>query len=263
MTALMRADAKRFQDAVAKTGAPLSVTEPISALAERFEAELDLPLVAAESGVTPDELLQGLERYPHVAKLLGPLRVDGGTIQRSVFVDSFPELAEALRLGRHLASDAVAADRLIRRGQALLASDPAGALKSFRAAIERDPDNIAALAGQGDAFRLKGEHAQALAAYSAALRRDPRQAAVFNSRALVFQQQGRLDEALEDYQAALRLDPRFAVAYHNRGTAHHAKGDVDRAMTDYDEAIRLDANFARAYNNRGYAYLDKEEYPRA
>jgi hypothetical protein len=69
----------------------LSATEPIAALALRFEAEMDLPLVAAESGVVSPDLLKALEQYPYLAKQLGPLRVEGGTVQRQVFIDSFQE----------------------------------------------------------------------------------------------------------------------------------------------------------------------------
>ena len=47
--ALLRKDARRFQQAVARTGAPPTATEPVQALALRFEAELDLPLAAAEA----------------------------------------------------------------------------------------------------------------------------------------------------------------------------------------------------------------------
>src|SRR4029077_17889233 len=95
---------KRFQDAVVQTGAPLSATEPTAALAARFESEMDLPLASAEAGVTTGDLLKALERFPHLAKELGPLRVDGGTVQRQVFVDAFGDLVEALKLGTYLAS---------------------------------------------------------------------------------------------------------------------------------------------------------------
>src|SRR5262249_15641660 len=90
--ALLRQDAGRFQEAVRRTGAPLAATEPVAALALRFEAEMGAALVAAEAGCTPDVLLGVLERSPRLALLLGPLRVEGGTVQRAVFVDAFPDL---------------------------------------------------------------------------------------------------------------------------------------------------------------------------
>src|SRR5262249_5020734 len=90
--ALLKKDAQRFQEAVGRTGAPLSATEPIAALALRFEAEMDLPLVAAEAGVKPDRVLQALELSSELAKRMGSLKVEGGTAQRQVFVDAFEDL---------------------------------------------------------------------------------------------------------------------------------------------------------------------------
>jgi len=263
MTELMRADAQRFQEAVAKTGAPLSTTEPIAALAARFEAELDLRLAAAEAGLTPAELQKVLDRQPLLAKALGPLRSEGGTVQRQVFVDSFPDLVDALKAGRYLASRSVAVDRLLRQGHALLGSDAGAALARFNQALDTEPDNPLVHAGRGDAFRARGQMSQALTAYTEALRLDPRTALWFNNRGLIFQQSGELDKALADFDAALRLDPRFTIAWHNRGVAHFGRGDVDRAIADYTEAVQLDPRFARAFNNRGYAYLDQEDHAKA
>ena len=263
MSALMRADAKRFQEAVAKTGAPLSATEPISALAARFESELDLPLVAAEAGVAPAELLKALDKFPYLAKELGPLRVEGGTVQRQVFIDSFQELVEALKQGTPLTSRNLAAEKLVRRGDSLLTKDLAGALKAFNQALEQDPDDASALGGKGDVYRLQGEYPQAIAAYSEALRREPRSAHLFNNRGLAFHRKGDHDKALADFTAALRLDPRFAVAYLNRGVVHFARSDMDKAIADYSEGLRYEAKSALLFNNRGYAYLEKGDHDRA
>ncbi len=263
MIALMRADAKRFQEAVALTGAPLSATEPITALALRFEAELDLPLVAAESGITPADLLKALERYPYLAKQLGPLRVDGGTVQRQVFIDSFQELADALKQGTVLTSRNLAAEKLVRRGNALLLKDANDAMKAYTEALDQEPDNPQALAGKGDVHRLQGDFNLAIAAYSESLRHDPRSAVVFNNRGLAFHRRGDHQKAISDFDAALRLEPRFAVAYLNRGVAHAAQNEQDKAIADYTEALRYDAKSALIHNNRGYAFLEKGEHDKA
>jgi Tfp pilus assembly protein PilF len=263
MTSLMRADAKRFQEAVAQTGAPLSATEPIAALALRFEAELDLPLVAAESGVVPADLLKALEQYAYLAKQLGPLRVEGGTVQRQVFIDSFQELAEALKQGTLFTSRNLAAERLIRRGDLLQGEDLSRALKAYNEAIEQEPDNPSGHTGRGDVYRLQGDHGQAIAAYSEAIRLDPRSTLTFNNRGLVFYRKGEHDKAIADFNAALRLDPRFAVGYLNRGVVHFAKNELDRAIADYTEALRYDARSALIHNNRGYALLEKGEHDKA
>ncbi|MSQ97223.1 MAG: tetratricopeptide repeat protein [Gemmataceae bacterium] len=263
LTALMRADAKRFQDAVAQTGAPLSATEPITALAIRFEAELDLALTAAEAGVTSPDLLKALDRYPYLAKQLGPLRVEGGTVQRQVLVDSFQELTEAMKQGTLLTSRNLVAEKLIRRGDVLLLKDLPSALRAYSEAIQQEPDNALAHAGRGDALRLQGEHSDAIAAYSAALRIEPRSAIVLNNRGLVFHRKGEHDKALADFSAALRLEPRLAVAYVNRGVAYSAKNELEKAIDDYSEALRYDGKSALIFNNRDYAYLEKGEHDRA
>src|SRR5260221_2846301 len=103
MTALMRQDAKRFQEAVARTGAPNSRTEPVAVLAARFEAEVDLNLAAAEAGVRPTVLLETLARSSGLARRLGPLKVEGGTVQRQTFADAFADLSEELRFASNLA----------------------------------------------------------------------------------------------------------------------------------------------------------------
>jgi tetratricopeptide (TPR) repeat protein len=264
MADLMRADARRFQDAVGKTGAPLSVTEPIAALARRFEGELDLPLAAAEAGVSVADFLKALERFPHLAKELGPLRSDGGTVQRQVYVASFADLVSALRLGEHLLPRGAAFTKLVSGGHALLAKgDALAALKAFDEAIEREPASPLGHIGRGDALRVRGQFAEAVRAYNEALRLDPLAATVFNNRGMAYQRQGDLDRALADYSAALRFDAHFAVAYHNRGSVHFAQGRLERAIADYDEALRLDDKSAVTFNNRGFAFLDKGEYDRA
>ena len=131
---VIREDTKRFQEAVAKTGAPLSRTEPIVALALRFEAELDLNLAAAEAGLRPGELLQTLEHFPHLARHLGPLRVAGGTVQRQVLVDVFQDLSEAVHTSRLTLARNPEVDRLLDQGYSLIADQPGDAAQFVGAA---------------------------------------------------------------------------------------------------------------------------------
>src|SRR5262249_4975095 len=102
--ALVREDADRFQKAVAKTGAGSGATEPIVVLAARFEAELDLRLAAAETGLKPEEFLKKLEQSsPELGRVAGPLKLAGGTVQRQAFARIFPELIVEWKLGIPLA----------------------------------------------------------------------------------------------------------------------------------------------------------------
>jgi tetratricopeptide (TPR) repeat protein len=263
-TELLRADAERFQEAVARTGAPLSATEPVAALAARFEAELDLPLAAAEAGVRPDELRKALERSPRLAQQLGPLQVEGGTVQRQVFVDAFGDLVRELRLGDFLEPRNKAYAGRITKGDTLLEKgDPDGAIQAFGEAIALEPERAAAYVGRGDAFRDRGDYERAVADYDEALRREPGSALALNNRGLAHSKRGAYDEAIADYTAALRSEPRLAVAYHNRGVAYFARSDTERAIADYTEALRLDPQAARTYNNRGLAWFERGDAEQA
>jgi tetratricopeptide (TPR) repeat protein/mono/diheme cytochrome c family protein len=296
--ALLQEDSRRFKEAVAKTGAPLSASEPVVALALYFESELGLPLVAAEAGVTPDELLQALAYSPRLAKHLGVLRVPGATIQRQVFASLFPDMVRVLKLGDFLRPRHTPAALALARGDELLdASNIAGALKAYGEAIELEPENPLARLSRASALHDFGEPIRALADYDVALRLDPRNAIAFNNRGLAHADCGQFKQALADYQEALRLDPEYAVAYQNRaralvrlgaldqaiadytralelrpshlptlmgrGIARHGKKDYDGAVADFTEAIRLDPKAAVAFNNRGLALYERGEHARA
>lgn len=296
--ALIQEDSRRFKEAVAQTGAPLSASEPVVALALHFEAEMGLPLVAAEAGVAPDALLQALEQSPRLAKHLGVLRVPGATIQRQVFNSLFPDVVRVLKLGEYLRPRNTPGALAVARGDALLDNgDMAGALKAYAEAIEHEPENPLARLSRASALHDGGDLDRALADYDEALRLDPRNPVAFNNRGLARFDRGQFKQAVGDYDEALRLDPDYAVAYQNRGqthlrlggfdravadysralelrpghvpallgrgVAHHGKKDYDKAVADFTEAIRLEPKSAVAFNNRGLALYEKEEYARA
>src|SRR5207237_1309513 len=73
-------------------------------------------------------------------KDLYPLGVEGGTVQRQVFVVFFPELIEALKVDDFLAPRDAAYARLIRQGEKrFFEGDAAGAVAALGEAIALDP----------------------------------------------------------------------------------------------------------------------------
>jgi tetratricopeptide (TPR) repeat protein len=259
MARLMREDARRFQEAVEKTGAPLSVTEPVAALAVRFEAELDLALAAAEAGVVPGDFRKALSRSPALAKPLGTLLLAGGTVQRTVFVESFPDLVHELRLGEYLEPTNRGISRHLREGALLIEKgDLAAAIRAFDAALAADPNSARAHLERGDAFRLHGDLGRAIEDYTQALKLEPASAIALNNRGLAYDAKGEDDRALADFASALRLNPRLAAAHLNRGALQHRRGDTERAIADYSAAIRLEPRLTVAFNNRGLAYFDRK-----
>jgi tetratricopeptide (TPR) repeat protein/mono/diheme cytochrome c family protein len=298
LTALLRADARRFQQAVEKTGAPWSATEPIAALALRFEAELDLALAAAEAGSLREDFLKAIERSAYLAKHLGPLKVEGGTIQRQVFVDAFPELVSELRLGKYLEPRLSAYALLLRRGDLFLRKgEAADAIRVYTEAIVLDrevalafhkraaayheagklglaitdytqaiglaPRDPVARNNRGLAYHGKGDDDRAIEDFNEALRLDPRYAIALHNRGLAYRGKGEAGKAIDDFSAAIHLDPTYALAYHNRAAAHYGQGSLEQAIADYTQVLRLKPRSVTALNNRGFAYYDKEDYARA
>ena len=98
---LVALDKARFAKAVEATGGTLGETEPIVTLALRFEELLDLPLAAAEAGVSSDEFKRGLGRSSELASIFGALNV-GGTVQREVYLANFTLLVRDLKLGTYV-----------------------------------------------------------------------------------------------------------------------------------------------------------------
>jgi tetratricopeptide (TPR) repeat protein len=234
--ALLKADAERFRRAVEATGAKVGETEPIAALAERFEAEVDLTHAAAELGLLPATLLRGLERSPDLARQLGPLKVEGGTVQRQVFVASFEDAVRALRLGTPLPA--------LNR-----------AIAERTEAIRITPRNARAFVERADLFYDKGDFERAVADFGEALRLGLREADVYRGRGMAHANRGDYEKAIADYDEALRLEPRHAETLHNRGLAHARRDDTARALADLGEAIRLDPTNAAALSDRGYLHV--------
>src|SRR6266540_5773690 len=77
---LMEADAKKYAEAVAKTGAKVSKFEAVSTITLKYEADLDLPLAAGEIGLSPDEFRTKITTSETLGKHVGALRSAGGTV---------------------------------------------------------------------------------------------------------------------------------------------------------------------------------------
>lgn len=241
---LLRKDAERFGHAVEATGARLGQTEPVVALAGRFEGELDLATVAAELALPPELLLRGLERSPSLAQRLGALATGGGTVQRQVLVDAFAELVALFRLGKSL---------------------PAlnQAIAEATAAIRKQPADAAAFLVRGNAYFDKGDLDRAIADYNEAIRLRFPGPEAHGHRGMAHAGQGDLSRAAADYDEALRRAPRDADTWHNRALVHARLGNHDRALADLTEALRLEPYRAAAWSDRGFLCGQRGDHERA
>ena len=89
-------DNVRYLKAMAKLGVRDPDQEPVNLVTQRFEATLDGPMAAAEFGLNIEEFGSFLLGNPDHKRIFGSLLVKGGTAQRGVFQDNFPELARRL-----------------------------------------------------------------------------------------------------------------------------------------------------------------------
>ncbi len=242
--ALLKTDAERFRKAVEATGGKLGGTEPVAALSERFEAELDLTSAAAEAGVDPAVFVQGLERSAELSRRLGSLKVAGGTVQRSVFVSAFEEVVRTYRLGLSLSA--------FNR-----------ALAERTEAIRLTPKNGRAHAERADLLYDKGDFEQAIVDYSDAIRLGLREADVYRGRGMAHASRGAYAEAIADYDAALRIEPNHTETLHNRALAYGKQGDTKRALADLNEVLRQEPENARALSDRGFVHAEARELDKA
>jgi mono/diheme cytochrome c family protein len=95
---LMKEDMERFARALEKAGVPAGEPEPVLAVTLRYEGVLDLRTAAAEAGLKPDDFAGRLRNAADLARPLGALLARGGTVQRQVFEETYPELVRLFRL---------------------------------------------------------------------------------------------------------------------------------------------------------------------
>jgi WD40 repeat protein len=99
MKALMDEDAERYRKALEKTGNKIAKLEPVSTLTLRYEADVDAESAAAEVGIRVKDFVANVLPRESVARSLGGLKVQGGTVSRSALVQAFGDVARAMRLG--------------------------------------------------------------------------------------------------------------------------------------------------------------------
>lgn len=100
MEKLIRDDNERYAQAFAQLNLPAAEkpaeADPITPLALKFNREMDLKRVVAELGTTSEKLYDALDRTPPMGRALGAIRLEGGTIQRSIYLSVLDELVAAL-----------------------------------------------------------------------------------------------------------------------------------------------------------------------
>ncbi len=97
----MEEDSKAYKEAVAKTGAAVLAgkAEPVITLTLRYEGDLDVISAAGEVGLSVEEFQEKLLKSPVLGRPLGALRIGGGTVARSVWVQAFADVVRETQAG--------------------------------------------------------------------------------------------------------------------------------------------------------------------
>lgn len=171
------------------------------------------------------------------------------------------------------------------------------AIIDYDMAIERDPNDLDALAGRADAYQYglrnydraiedyntlltrretaadlirrgnayqygKNDLDRAMADYDRAVLLDAN-AAVQVDRGNIFYARGDYAQALAQYDLAITRDGNSVAATFNRGNAKWSMNNVTGAIEDWTRTLAIDPNYADALGNRGDAYRSQERYDQA
>jgi Tfp pilus assembly protein PilF len=137
------------------------------------------------------------------------------------------------------------------------------AIKSFKQAIEIDPDFAEVHYNLGLAYFESGKYEEAIDAYKHAIRIDPDAADAHYNLGTDYGKSGMYKEAIESFKQAVRIDPDYASAHHNLGVAYRKTGRNEEEVESYKQAIRIDPDLAIAHYNLGVAYGNLGKYKKA
>ncbi|MCW3050929.1 MAG: hypothetical protein JWN14_99, partial [Chthonomonadales bacterium] len=105
MDVMVEEDARRFAEAVRKTGAEVTAREPIYALQGRYDATLDIAQAAADAGLTTAVFQNKLQGSVRLGALLGPLKTPGGRMKRDAWEEYYSDVVQEMHLGVYLKSN--------------------------------------------------------------------------------------------------------------------------------------------------------------
>lgn len=122
----------------------------------------------------------------------------------------------------------------------------ADAIRAFRAAIDRAPDDASAYVSASELMLGRGEAQSAIALLEPAVKRMPRDIKLLNTLAVAYVEQNRVDEALRLLSTAVTIHPDDPLSWLNYGVCLEAKGDAQGAIAAYRRSIALQPDLARA-----------------
>jgi superkiller protein 3 len=120
----------------------------------------------------------------------------------------------------------------------------ANALRFYREASKRAPDNWRYLYGLGRALQAAGDPESAISPLQRAVTLAPEENAPLQALGSAYAASRHLPEAIATFRRAIERDPESAAAFHNLGNALALSGDLRGAEAAMREAVRLQPEIA-------------------
>jgi len=140
------------------------------------------------------------------------------------------------------------ADSLVSHG------DPAGAVATYRKAIEITPRDARLYLSLGLAQAQAGRTADAIASYQRSLSLDAQQPLALVNLGIALESSGDAAGAEQSYRRAIGVDPNEPLAYFNLGNIYLKRGDAAGAIPQYERATSLNPSLSTGYFYLADAY---------
>jgi Flp pilus assembly protein TadD len=137
-----------------------------------------------------------------------------------------------------------------------------GALENFIHALEKYPNLLEAIVGQGIVHYRLGKFQEAVHSFQRAIQQHPHQSALHCHLGISLYRLGNLTEALIAYEKAVHLNPQDHHAYYCLGVASAQAKHYERAIAAFQGAIAI-AYHADSYYGLGYVHFLLNDFPAA
>jgi tetratricopeptide (TPR) repeat protein len=124
----------------------------------------------------------------------------------------------------------------------LAGNDSVEAEKSFRRALELNPQAARARAGLAEIMLGGGKYDEAVAEAKAAIEAGDERASVYGLLGEALTLSGKYDEALASLSEALKREPKNAIALRRRAEVYTARNDLKAAIEDLRASVEIEAD---------------------
>lgn len=156
--------------------------------------------------------------------------------------------------------ESIGAELWVTNGQYYEAQGQFGkALDNYTKALEKDPNNAAALVSTARLYDRQNQTDKAIEYYQKAVKAKSDDAGFYNDLALAFQKQGKLPAAKDNLQRAIAIDPKNVRYHNNLATVLVENGQSTDAVKQLEQVLSP----AIANYNVAYLHFTKQNIPAA